>query len=429
MSWLALEQFRNVICYHPFHFWGLGNNTTLKPTSACNTYVREYSWQSADSAGRHDVEQAINQAESKIKNFLGWSPYPHYTEETIVWPKYLDSRLFRYGASGANGFRLPIKLSEGKVIDVGIEQKTLLGSQAVTYSDADGDGVNDTFTLAAFATSITDPGQLKVYFSVADRFDDLTASETWRIRPVSISFSGGNATISGRIWLVAKPALRERAANLQAYNPIDPADATAFPATLDVYSSVTNPNGQTVGTSQAVLLWETFPCEGWWCCGWDQVSWTPADARFDPAGLGMAIGRVGIRDAENGVVLPAQALYNTTTGQWFESWNALWREPNRVTIRYKAGDALAADGEMKLEWQVLIARLAAAELADRICACDQANKELYRWQVDFTQRKGLSGDTFNVEPGDLENPFGTRAGHIEAWRRVKILSKMQGIHT
>lgn len=429
MSWLSLDQFRETIGYHPFHFFGLGDNDKLRPSSACNTYVRKYNWQSADGRGRQAVEDAIEQAESKIRQFLGYSFAPHYVEETLPWPKYLDQRLFRYGASGANGFRLPIQLSEGKVLAIGIEQKTLIGSQAVTLSDEDGDGVNDTFTLAAFATTITDPSQFKVYFSVAERFDELGLIERWRVRPIKVNFSGGNATISGRIWLIPKPELQERAANLTAYNPIDPSVAANFPTTLDVYSVTTKQDGQTIADAQCVLLWETFPCEGWWCCGWDNLNWTPVDARFDPAGVGMAIGRVGIRDAERGVVLPAQALYNTTNGQWFETWNALWREPNRVRIRYYAGDALATDGELKREWQTLITRMACAEMTGRICACDQANLEIYRWQVDYTLRRGLSGDTFNVQPGDLENPFGTRAGHVEAWHRIKYLAKMRGIHT
>jgi hypothetical protein len=428
MSWLTLDQFCNVISYHPYHFFGLGDNDKLRPTSACNTYVREYGWQGFDSAGRNDVVRAIDQAESKIRNFLGYALMPHYVEETIPWPKYLDQRLFRYGASGANGFRLPIKLSEGKVLAIGVETKTLVGSINVTYSDANGDGVNDTFTLDPIPTTLTDPSKFKVYFSIGERFDDTTLSERWQIRPITVKFLGGNAIISGRIWLASKPALKDRAANLTAYAPIDPSVTSNFPATMDVYTCTTKTDGQTISDSQCVLLWETFPCEGWWCCGWDNLNWTPTDARFDPAGVGMAIGRVGIRDAELGIVLPAQALYNSTNGQWFESWNALWREPNRVTIRYYAGDALAADGELKQEWQTLIARMACAELMDRLCSCDIANKEIYRWQVDFTARKSLAGDSFNAQPGDLENPFGTRAGHIEAWRRLKILAKMHGTH-
>lgn len=428
MTWLALEQFRKVLSYHPYHFWGLGNMTTLAPGSACNTYIHQYAWQNADAAGRAEIIQAIEQAEHKIKTVLGYSPMPDYTEETLPWPKYLDPKLSRFGAEEIGGLRLPVKLSQAKLISVGSERRTLLGSPAVTLSDANSDGINDTFTLAAVATSATKPEQIRVYFSAADRFDDVSLSERWRVRPVTISFSGGNVVVKGPSWIIAKPIKYEGYVG-NVYNPIDPATASDFAGTLDVYLYDINPDGQTAMTSQCVLIWETLPCDGWWCCGTDTLTWDPLDSRYDPAAVGAAIGRVGIRDRANGIVLPAQALYNTTSNIWYESWNAQWREPNRVLVRYQAGDALGLDGELSPEWQTLIARMACAELGYRICSCDRANRELYRWQVDYTQRVGLSGDTFNVQPGDLDNPFGTQAGHIDAWRRIKNLAKVYGIHT
>lgn len=428
MNWLSLEQFRSVLAYHPYHFWGLGDNGILRPNSVCNTYIRQYAWQNADAAGRHEIVQAIEQAESKIKRFLGYSPMPVYTEEVVAWPKYLDSTLSRYGASGADGFRMPVKLSSGKIKAVGSELKTPVGSIAVTLSDANGDGIRDTFTLGPFITTATSAEELRVYFSLTERFGDLSVNDTWRVRPIKVAFSGGQATITGPLWIIAKPMLYEGFYGT-AYNPIDPAVNTNFPATLDVYTYAITPDGQTTTDSQCVLLWETMPCEGWWCCGWNNLSYTPPSSVFDPAAVGMAVGRVGIRDAENGIVLPAQALYNTTSGLWYESWGAMWREPNRVLVRYQAGDALGPDGELTTDWQTAIARMACAELSFRICSCDEANRELYRWQIDYTERRGLAGDTFNVQPGDLENPFGTKAGHLEAWRRVKNLAKVIGIHT
>jgi hypothetical protein len=82
---------------------------------------------------------------------------------------------------------------------------------------------------------------------------------------------------------------------------------------------------------------------------------------------------------------------------------------------------------MDKRYQVVVARMAAAELARPICACDVANRELYRWQFDLARTSGANDEGYGaVSATDLDNPFGTRRGHVYAWRFVKESRKLVG---
>src|SRR6185369_16921871 len=99
----------------------------------------------------------------------------------------------------------------------------------------------------------------------------------------------------------------------------------------------------------------------------------------------------------------------------------------RVTVRYLAGFPLASDGQMQEPYRTMVARLAAAELARPICACDEANRELYRWQFDLARTAGSGDEAYGaVSAEDLNNPFGTRRGHVYAWKQVKNLRQLRG---
>jgi hypothetical protein len=191
---------------------------------------------------------------------------------------------------------------------------------------------------------------------------------------------------------------------------LDPDTAANFVTALDVERHWTNPDGLTVDTSQAVLIWET--------------DYPPSS---DPASIGQAVARVGIRDADTGEVTPAEATYDAVSGTWSASgWCGVKRPPDRVKVRYLAGEPLVS-GEMNWSWQKITARLAAAELARDICGCQEANRELYTWQFDLSRAGGREEEQYKVADEDLTNPFGQRRGHLYAWKQVKNLALMRGI--
>lgn len=420
---LPLETFRDIFGFHPAHFWGVAGTGDLAVTTNCDTLVRQYPWQNSDAASRSDIVRAIEIAEARLHDYLGYWPAPTYVTETHPWP----------AGAAAWGRWWNIQLDNGYVQAAGVETLTAIqANTAVVYSDSDGDGIDDLFTLGPVATTVTDVTQIAVYISAADRFanaiDSTDAGPRWRVQPVQVTISGGNVTIRGPKWLCVKPIKYEGIANVGA-NGLDPAMAANFVTTLDIYRRWTSPDGTTTETSQGVIEWETRPCHGWWCscdtCS-SLSSTAFAGSPYDPAATARAVARVGIRDAEHGIVSLGEATYDSTTGVWSSlSWTVC-DTPDRASVRVLAGYPLSRDGQMDRTWQVIVARLAAAELARPICGCADANRELYRWQFDVA-RTGASDEVFGaISPEDLRNPLGTRRGHIYAWRAIQHPEQLRG---
>ncbi len=423
MILLPLETFRRIVGYNPWHFWGVSSSVgATRVTSSCNQVLKQYPWQNADAVGRADILQAIEDAESRLQKYLGYDVAPRYHEETVDWPRYNDPSLLRRSPIDATGRWGSIKLPHGYVQAAGIEARTLISAAvAVVYSDLDGDGYNDTATITV-ATSITNTDEVAVYFNTTDRYDSSTISERWRIQPLIVTVTGGTATIKGPAWIFVKPVKVEGASTAD----LDPTDAANYASTVDIYRRYTNTEGTTNSTAQAMLIWETRACNGWWCCSCSDATYDPTDSSADPAARALAIARVGIRDAQNGIVTPAEAAYNTSSALWSAVGFDTGYEPDRVTVRYAAGYPLT-DGQMDRHFQTIVARMALAELARPICACDKASREINHWQFDLARTSGANDESYGaISPEDLNNPFGTRRGHVYAWKEVQNLRNLRG---
>lgn len=412
---LPLDQWREEIGYHPWHFWGISDVDHFPLTSKCNSLVYEYGWQMADQAGRDDIRKAIMDAEQILYDNLNYWPAPVYTEATFPWPKYQDVNLFRNGRMDPRGNWISVQLNEGMVQAIGVETLTLIqAGAALVWSDEDGDGVQETFTITQ-ATSVTDPDEIAIYFATADRLDeDDELSARWRIEPVHVRITGGNAVIKGKRWLCVKPTIYQVAGN----TPINPMTAASFITTADVYRKYTKMDGlNSTSDSQSALIWESKPC-CWGCTN-------PANST-DPASEGWVTGRSGIRNAESGLVTAAEAVYDVSTGTWAslcDCTNACG-EPDKVLIRYLAGMPLDFHGWMAKNMRTLVSRLACAEMTRRICACDTANREWSNWQQDVSRTGGPEEYQINLDA--LNNPLGTRRGHIWAWNQIKGLARVVG---
>lgn len=420
---LPLDDFRRVIGYHPFHFWQLADSAIIPVTSACNTLVRKYAYQDVNAPGRNEVLEAIETAEGKLADYLGYWPAPKHIVETIPWQRFYNKALVRRMDWDPTGKWVSGRVKWGYIQEVGLETLTLIDTPRVVYSDQDGDGINDTATFSV-NTTVTDATKLGAYFQATDRLDSEAAGAQWEIRPVKITFSAGVATFIAHSWLFVQPVLYEGFAS----GALDPTVAANFVGNVEVYKHQADPTGTTLDTSQGVIQWETAPCHGWWCgCSNCAATFTPASSSEDAAAYAQAMARVGIRDAVTGVVMPAESVYNTTAGVWSNVPWDVWREPDRVVVRYLAGKPLV-NNDMDMRWQTIVARMAAAELAGRICACDNANRELFRWQKDLSRTSGEGDEAYGMTTKEqLNNPFGTRRGQVYAWNEVKRLHNMIGI--
>lgn len=420
---LPLETFRSIIGFNPYHFWGWGDNEALAQIGNCNPVVYEFGWQANMAGGREDVRQALSRAEIRLAELLGYEVAPKYKSNTVKWPHYYDTRMMRTAAMDSSYGWLSVNVGEGYVQATGIEALTpILLAAAVTYQDLNGDGYYDQFTVGPIATTVTDVAEIAAYFSAAERYDGSDASARWRVEPLRIVISGGQVTIYGPAWIMARPIFYSESFSTQILDPATPAN---FVTTLDIYQRTTNGNGTTEGTSQGVIIWETKPCHGWWCCcsscSTDPYAGSPAD----PAATARAVARVGIRNSELGFVTPGEATYNATSGIWSSNCWSVCTEPDRVLIRYLAGYPLT-NGAMDRTFQEVVAIMAAAEMTKPICGCEDVNKTLYRWQYDLS-KIGSEKELYAQSDKIMLNPIGTRRGHVYVWERVKDLLEQRAV--
>lgn len=420
---VPIESFRREMMLHPWYFFQL--DTVGSTFTDCDQLTREYGYQTADAAGRADVRRALETAERILQDHLGYSIAPHFVTQERQVPRWYDIRLNRNSYIGADGRWLSLQLPEGKIRNVGVETRTSIGTVAVApgsglvYTDADGDGVLDTFT-ATIATTVTDPTEIEVIFAAADRLDGAAASEDYRIAPVQVSISGGTATIKGRYWLLVKP-IKYQAPGFSS--ALDIGTASNFVTSLEIYRRFCDATGTTTDTAQARLIWETRPWP-WFiggCCG--GVIGNPN--ALDPAAVAYAIARIGLRDAEHGIVSFGESTYDTANAQWVPVLMSNCRPPDRIDVRYEAG-ADYVGGYIDPEWVTTVCRLAAAEMGRRVCACSTAGKEMYYWQVDRAFSGSAELEKFSVSPDDMDNPIGTRNGHLYAWKKIKALRQLRG---
>lgn len=419
---LPLDSWRDIFSLHPFHFFQMANDT-VPVTSHCATLVYERGWFDANMVGRQEIRDSIITAEARLREHLNFSVGRRFIEETVQYPRPMQYGSEYYASIDGDGEWLAVRASEGYIRAVGVEaRETIDLTAAVTYGDPDGDTLNELATITINGVSATlDTTQVAVYFGASDRLNGEAVSEKYRILPVQVSLSGTTLTIKGAAWLLVKPI------KYQGFSKVtlDPSTTSNFVTTVAVYRRYCDPTGTTNTTAQAALIWETEPYPYWGCCG--NGSSTFVDNASDPAALAYAVARVGIRNAVTGELSIGRADYNSTEGQWFAVNWGLCRQPDRVIIRYEAGAPLAAVESTMSQagavgrWDEVVARLAAAELSERICACDTANRELYRWQFDLARAAGANDEQYRISDRDLGNPLGTRAGQVYAWKQIQNL--------
>jgi hypothetical protein len=425
---LPLYSWFRIIGWNPWHAFGLADTTGLALTNDCDSLVHRYAWQNSDAAGHIEIEEAIATAEARLGEYLGYNVAPQYAVKTIPWPRYHDASMMRWTAADTDGRRLNLALGEGYVQALGIEAHTAISlGAAVVYSDADGDGYQETFTVGPVATTVTDAAEVAAYIAAADRLtiedEDSAIGPRWRIQPVRVTISGGLVTITGPRQVLVKPVRYEGVTNVGA--GLSPANAsTDFVTTLDVYRHYTNRDGTTSDTSQAVLVWETLPSSG--CCGSVSISTAFSGSPFDPAAVANAIARVGIRDARRGLITPAEATYDAATGIWSSLNWTLCEEPDRVLVRFLSGYPLDSTGQMDKKWRTIVARMAAAELDKPLCGCSEANRRVAYWQFDLARTAGANDEQYGTTQAILECPFGTRRGQWYAWQQVSNLQTLRG---
>lgn len=381
---LPIATWGKLMGINPYELDQIGKGFPKDNTAQCEHVFFQYSWQQ-NFLSREEVAKCIRMAEERIAEELGYYPAPKYiTGEAMPYPQ-LYNREMRGNGYNSRGKLKAVELNWKKVLGGGILARSDIDlTAAVTLSDTDGDGVNDTFTVTA-PTTITDPNQIGVYFKDIDRNSE-PIDETWRIRPVRITIASGIVTIKGHCALLVVPdlTLRTNAAVL------DVTDAATYVTEVEVHRVYTD--DLTITSSQGSAIWEVA-CD------------TP------PCNVELSALCIGPRQPENGFVW---VDYNP------EGCNCSG-EPDRVSINYLAGEPLV-NGQMSQTMANIVAHLTTALLPVEKCGCERADRIIAYWRaISPASGEGLRPSL----TGDLSaNPFGPQRGAVFAWQEVMRLRKL-----
>ncbi len=398
---LPLARWAQMFGIQPLHVMGVDLQSLTD--AHCEHVWPEHSWQDADAISREDVLQAIAQAEADLEQHLGYRLLPSWeVEEWHELPKPNRPEVIATGLGGARGYNVTVAEGDwGYFLSGGVRTKTLISAAAaVAYSDTDSDSYLDRAQVTA-PTTVTDPQEIAIYYPGKNGDDE------WQIRPIEVTIADGVETISFRREL----AVIEAALEGFAFEAIEGTDNAKFLTTVDVYRVANDPQ------IQASLMWEPLgSCDcGGATCPVCQFSTQPAcfHSRGDPRLSHLVL---------------SPATWNATTAQFDAAALAVGRRPDQARLWYRAGwrDKRLARPmiEMDRDLALAVAVYAASMLARSPCDC--RSDVFDHWRKDLAFSGGAEElATYNLSARDLDNPLGTRAGAVFAWRRLR---RQQTVH-
>ena len=369
---LPLDLFAKLVGLHPLHFNQVYVDNLAAATDATMPLL-QYNWQEVDRVSREDLAKEIKSAEDQIEALLGFSPLPRwYTQQlaTTNNPSLLNTK----------GQWWNEQLEAGFIRSGGVESWLLLGTEAIVYSDVDGDGYDETATVT-LATTLTVSDEISVCYPGKD-------SATWEIRPRKVVIAGGIATITFR---------REQAviaARLLELAPrgVDGLDDAQFLKTVDVYRHWNDPQ------TQATLIWNDF---------------------VTPGVVQTQTGCLTLRDARLGIVHVQPATW--VTSAFVAACPYYSVRPNRVILNYYAGwykDSLVTIDSL---WAYAITALTCSQLDRPLCGGDTTQALIKYWKEDMLLRysDGTQVVSWATPKQVLENPLGGTRAAAYVWRLIK----------
>jgi hypothetical protein len=396
---LSLDRFARIMGAHPLHFNGV-HHETLAPATTCGQPLMQHDWQVVDGVSRESIAVAIAEAETRITQWLGFKPLPVFERDerhNIVRPSTRDFSRVRMFTP--NGLGVAVKLDYGHVVSGGIEGKTVIALSAViAYSDEDADGYPETATITV-PTTLTNPDEICIYFAGEG------GDPSFEVRPITVTFASGFATITARREQFVIPSLTER---LDSTRAIDGALDENFVSAVDVYRVFIDPS------QQIQFLWENQ----WGSCGCGTEA-------CPTCWLGAQFGCSVVRDYRLGLISGQPAMWNGVTGSYEYTSYAQARQPDRGRFWYRAGyrdqTRRRPSHEMDPRWERAIAVYAAAILERPFCGCRNIENISNYWRVDMSESSASAsgGTSYRLTDRMLDNPLGTTRGAMHAWRMIR----------
>lgn len=411
---LSIDEWATFFGLSPTHF----NQVIIEdvPNPVCGTPWFEHAYQQFDRVSREDISLAIREAETLIENYLGYRLAPSWeTDERHTFPRPYRPELINLNGADIRARFIGVRASWGQFIRGGVEARTLIEAGAtVVFSDTDGDGYKETATVTATAVdpTVVQACEIEVYYP------GKIGRAEWEIRPASVSLDPltGIPTITFARHQIVLDSLQETYPMSAAVTPmgVDGFVDANFLATVDVYRHYNDPS------TQCLIGWEpVVGCRG---CQNDPVPcqaclYAARTARLYTKGDGR-VPTVGIVPADWDPVLL----------QWTEQ-SLEWpfaRSPDVARIWYQAGYQSGSvdcpQHDLDLDLKRTVAMLAASLLPRQVCDCGNIQQAVSELQQDLAYVGGAEQlSRYQISPQMLNNPFGTRVGAVQAWRRLTLL--------
>lgn len=382
---LPIENFRRLMGLDPYHFWQM--TFTGHPMEGYSQIYPHERWMYGDQTmparsakrgpGRHDVIQAVANAEASlasISEFDTW-PGPTYTEnEKVMLEQPRQVMMYR---------TLPYSLLT--------RWKHIQYTGLLTYTSIQA-GVAPVYVAGSDNVTVT------VNTAVdADEIAICYPGTQIQIRPITVVKVGNVATITVQRWLMGNPTLWADGST------IDATVVANLLATVDVYQVW-------VDHSQQILLaWEPDISQ----CGCLAVDSCAICQHATRTACAMN------RNYKIGHVSWQAATYSVVSGEWTElsTCYPYNRFPDYAYISYIHGMELNGDRYMSRKWAEIVAYLAAANLPDYVYDATSQPDIMYYWREDMGAVSEFGKR--QLAQADLDNPFGIKRGHVQAWRAVR----------
>lgn len=390
-TWLSVDEWANIMGINPLHFNGL-SHPTLSNT-VCGEVFFEHAWQHSDRVGREEIRLAIKQAEEDIAREAGFNLMPDWTiAERLPYPRPRHPEVYGFGGYNPRFMLKSVELPRGYILSGGVRTKAVISSGvAIARTDADSDQFQETCMVTA-ATSVTDPNEIHLYYP------GKSGDDCWEIRPISVTISGGVATIVFKVWQVVAANKRD----VLDPEPLDATDEDSFEDTVDIYRVYNDP------ATQLQFIWENSPEV--WSCGSCAACQLETQA-----------GCFHLRDHRMGFIVPAPGSWNSDDEQFDSSEWSVCRDPDQVRVWYYSGyvdqSIPRPYAELSNYWKTTIAYYAASMLDRPVCGCSNVAGFIERWRKDamFNSDKDTQ---INITPELLANKMTATMGGLYAYKRI-----------
>lgn len=430
---LSLDRWAQIMGLNPVSFNGaiLGPNC-YQACTKCRELWNQHPWQSSGGyMAREDLAWAIADAERDIKNFLGVPLCPELHCMTL--PYLPPSNQISCGWNGSYSPRPAYQISECPIFFLPRQAERLLGiasllDDTMVILDEEGDfydgdechcpvEVQATLHVSRDNTEPFTPESCQIFVRYQGRTEEIKGAKVIEVIYDSIE-NEDLVQIIFDSWRLIEPSLWENAGPYAGEDScvncgIDILDSDNLVDYIEIWQRYHDPS-----MPIAEFGWECdIPCG----CG-------------DPD---CPICRVQIQPAcviENtrgpGFVVPFPARWNAGEEAWgrIDPWTC-WRQPDFVRFYYWTGylpkgqcppESLCAVDCSQIEQ--IIAILAAARMTRRICSCTCGESKPWWEELQTnTSKSTRETGTYVNTVQTLNNPFGTRVGEIDAYRRLDLI--------